>query len=419
MKFKIIAASIFLSLLFSGCGGAKASPSNKTDYKSDSKPQYRSFGPKSHQATFIESSSSSEIMIRVTGMGNSMKEASKDAKLVAVWFALSNGNNPILQTPAEKNSFKAVGYDIYKNSSKYITHSSGIKGKRKNAGKYLLDYVIRVDIASIKSDLIEKGVLKETAELLGDLDLPEIAVVLKSKKDVESNKAVNVISEYLSDRDFEVKHLDGNEAGKMFLKIAQSISNDPVAIELYAKAISSGSDIYITLEVDKSSRDIGGNEVKKASVSAHAYYTASGKEIAATSGYSQERVVSSYSSVIAEATNDAANKLLSQIQKSWKKEAKRGKSYKVIVTTPNNMVRKVEAPLYKALKATCKAKPKQSIGNIFDYILQCKDIANYMDLEMEIKGNYAGPGQVFKEAAKGAFIVLKIANSEEEEIEIE
>jgi len=403
---KRIALSLLTTsiLIFSGCQGTKPKP----------------VVPTSHQVTFIESSSSAEVMLRAKGIGNSIESANIDAQRAAIWFVLFGGDNPLLQTAKERNAFKKVQKEFYKNSMNYISYDSGIKSKQKNNSKYYIEHIYRVNVALLKEDLIEKKVLKETQELLGDdTSLPQIAIVLNSNNSVDKI-AVGTISEYLQDRDFDVEKLTNGSVDKIFLKVAQNISVDPMAAQMYANALSSGSDIYITSSIDKASRYVAGNKVLKASITLSAYYTATNKEIGATTGYSQERVVSSFAPVVAEATNDAINKLTNQINKSWKREAKRGKYYKVIVTTPQNMVREVDTPIYKALKESCKrVRPNKAINNIFDYTLQCKNIDNFKDLEMAIEANYKGPGRVFQDVAKGSFLILKIADSESENIEIE
>ena len=405
--------SLLFVIVFAGCGGTSPSaPASTTP---------RLIEPTSHQVTFIESSSSAEIMVKARGIGSSISSAHTDAQRAAVWFALNGGDNPILQNSQEKQAFATVQNDVFSHSSAYISYESGIKGKQKSAGMYNVDYVFRVNIAMLKEYLISKNIIKETQDLLGDADLPVIAVVATNESDNDFQQGVSVVSEYLQDRDFEVKRLTGGSIDKIFLNIAKNMSSaDPAAVQMYAAALSSGSDIYIKVNVTKGTRKVGLDSVKKASVTLHAYYTATGKEIGATTGYSPERVVSTYSSIVAEATNDAANKLLSQIQKSWKREAKRGKAYRVIVTTPQDMVRKVRNPVYKALKTTCKkVVPNQSISNILDYTLKCKDVSNFQDLEMSIAENYAGPGQVFQDIGKGALLIIKVANSEDDAIEIE
>jgi len=402
MIIKIL--SVIFIITMSGCGGS-------------AKVKKISSIPTSHQVTFIESSSSAEVMVRATGIGRSISSAHKDASRAAIWFVLKGGDTPILQTAQEKKKFLKVEQEIYKNALSYITYDSGIKSKEKNSGKYYLSYVFKVNIALLKEFLVEKKIIKETQELANGLELPQISVISKSKNP-DVIYAQTTLSEYLQDRDFDVTRLSNNGVDKIFLKIAQNISVDPMAAQMYANALSSGSDIYITVHISKSSRKIGVDYVKKASVALKAYYTATNKEIGATTGYSQERVVSSYSSVIAEATNDASNKLLNQIQRSWKREAKKGKAFKVIITT--DMAREVKAPIYKAMKSSCKkVKPNKMINNILDYTLRCKNIENYQDLEMEISKNYNGPAEIFLDAAKGSFLIFKISNSQDDEIEIE
>ena len=398
-----ILLSFALGFLLIGCGGSKPKPAPLL--------------PLSHQVTFIESSSSAEVMLRAQGEGEKLSYAKIDAKKAALWFVLFGGDNPMLQTLEEKDAFKGIEKEFYKRVNSFITYDSGIKSKKKSGEIYYVEHVLRVNVAMLREYLEQKNILKPIEEILDRTPMPTIALMAKGS---EAQIGANVISSYLHDKDFEVLRVDKSSAGKVFFKVAQNISVDPIAAEMYASALSSGSDVYIRINAQTSSRTLASKELKKASVTLYAYYTASAKEIAAVNAYSEERVVSSYDSLIAEAANDGANKLLSQIQKSWKKESKRGKYFKVIATTSEEMVRDVDLPLYKALKKSCESvKPNNFIGNIFDYTLQCKDITNFKELEMNIISHYIGAGEIRSEAAKGSFLILKIANSESDEIEIE
>ena len=56
--------------------------------------------PAIYEASFVESSGTSEVMVKASGVGCSMDEAAKEAKKTAVWFVLESGEQPILKSDA-------------------------------------------------------------------------------------------------------------------------------------------------------------------------------------------------------------------------------------------------------------------------------------------------------------------------------
>ena len=402
---KIIVSSLVVASLFVGCG----------------QPEPEQTQAASHQATFVESQSSAEVMIKATGEGSNMERALRDSELAALWFVLNGGDNPILQSAAERNKFEMYASDINKNSKKYISKMGKIKGKRIEGKTTYVDRIFILNTAMLKEDLVAKGIIKSVDELSDSLGTITVAVLPKEESlwsDTEYQAAVDVVSEYLQDRNFEVTVLKAAKKSNKIVQKAAMLSG--VVDPMYALAMESGSDIYISINLDKSSRTVAGKQVKKASVSMSAYYTATAKQLGASSGYSPERAVSGYMSVTQEATNDAVEKVLGQIQKSWKKEAKRGKYYKVIVTAADGMGKKIDRPMYETLKSTCKrVKRLGASDSVFNYTLQCTKIEDTMQLLSSIEDSYTGAGKVFRTMDSGSLLIVKVAESEDDELIIE
>jgi len=400
---KLLLSTVVAGILLVGCGGGEPKP----------------IAPNSHQATFVESYSSAEITVRARGVGEDVPSASKDAALAAIWFALYGGDNPLLQLPKEKNAFSMVAEDFYKNASKYISYDGGIKSKKIEGDEYKVDKVFRVNVAMLKSDLAAQGIIKSVDVMADDAMLPVIAVVPKDPSMVNDpayDILMSAISEYLQDRDYEVKVINPNSKTNKLIKSALALSGnfDPMT----AAAVEIGSDIYLQVSLEKTSRKIGGQRAQKASVSIKAFYTATGKQVGASTGFSEERVVSSFGALAQEGANDAANKVLDQIKKSWKKEIKRGKPFRVIAST--NLGSSVDDALNDALRETCKQVRRNAAGKTsFDFTLNCKGVQDAYELNKKIKANYKGKGQVFKELDAGSMLIIKIANSADDEIVIE
>lgn len=406
---KIITTAFVAAALFVGCG--------------ETQPPVAAgpIAPKSHQATLIESQSSAEVLVRATGIGADVNAAMNDSKMAALWFVLYGGNNPMLQTMKEKEIFTLYNDETFKNIDKYIAYESAPKSKKRIGGALYIDRIFRINTQMLRADLISKNIIQSAQTLSDDLGSVTIAVLPKEKSlwsDTQYQAAVDVVSEYLQDRNFEVIVVKASQKSKKIIQKAAALSG--VVDPMYALAMQTGADIYISINLDKSSRVVAGQEVKKASVTMSAYYTATAKQVGASTGYSPERLVSSYTSITQEATNDAAEKVLSQIVKSWKQEQKRGKYYKVVVTTTDALGASVDRPIYKALKSSCtRVKRNGASATMFDYTLQCQGVDDTMALLDKIENAYGGAGKIFRSMDSGNLLVLKVANSADEEIEIE
>ena len=103
-KFLVFMLVLALSLV--GC-------SNKCDFKKQQTPAL-------YEASFVESSGTGEMMIKVTGIGCSVEEALEEAKKTAVWFVLEGGDKPILKTQAEKTRAYGLELQMYADPVKYI-----------------------------------------------------------------------------------------------------------------------------------------------------------------------------------------------------------------------------------------------------------------------------------------------------------
>lgn len=74
--------------------------------------------PQSRQASFVESYSPAEWMIRAAGIGEGKKKrqeanALNDARKSAVYFCLYMGSDPILTTDEEKKRFAPIEEDFF------------------------------------------------------------------------------------------------------------------------------------------------------------------------------------------------------------------------------------------------------------------------------------------------------------------
>ncbi len=369
--------------------------------------------PVSKQASFVESTSTGESLIRATGKGCTFEEATQDAKKAAIWYVLYAGDRPILKTPSQKQKAEPIVKEIFKNPDQYIRWQSDVKSKRKENSFILLTYLFKIDVNSLKEKLQEAGVIESTEELAEKIGLPTIAVFSKNNSS-EALTAITTFQEYLEDRDFEVfVKSQGSKINNIIKKVAVLEGKvDP----MYQMALQFGSDIYINVDVRVTKRTQYGKPFYKAVVMAKAYETATGKLIAASTGYSPEREVSLPDAVVQEAANDAVDKITFQIKKSWIKEAKKGKPFKIVVLTTEQMAPKVDTAFYMILKRFSKYPIKRlaSGSSMMSYIAYIKGVPNAFELYIKLKEYYQGPGKIEKVLDAGSFLIVKIGEGENE-----
>ena len=369
--------------------------------------------PLSKQASFVESTTTGESMIRATGKGCTFEQATKDAKKAAIWYVLYAGDRPILKTPEEKRKAESVVKEILQNPDQYIRWQSDVKSKRKEGNFILLTYLFKVDVNGLTEKLQEAGVIESTEDIAEEIGLPTIAVLSRDDSS-EALVAITTLQEYLQDRDFEVYV---KEQGTKINNIVKKIATlEGKADPMYAMALQFGSDIYVDVSVKVNQRYKYGHPFYKAIVNVKAYETATGKLVGASTGYSVEREVSSPEVVVQEAANDVADKITSQIKKEWVKEAKKGKPFKLVVFTTEGIAPKVDEAIYMALRKLSKRPVKRlaSGNSMMSYIAYIKDVPNAFELYMKLKDYYNGPGKVEKVLDAGSFLVIKVGDGSSE-----
>ncbi|HNW15271.1 MAG TPA: DUF6175 family protein [bacterium] len=404
MKRMLVSLTVVISMLFASCGSAPVCNAN-------TQPT-----PASYEASFVESSGTGEMMIKATGLGCTMEEATNEAKKTAIWFVLEGGDKPILKSPAEKTKAVGLAQQMYANNAKYIRYQSEIKGKTKQGDKTKLTYLFKVDVAMITEELVASEIISSSEDIGEKIGMPTISVFADKGGDY-AKTAVVVIQEYFTDNSFEVYKADqGDKVNNLVSKIStlEGADTDP----MHDMALSLGSDIYAKINYSGGAGSMG---TAKASVVVEVYETASGKMLGSTTGYSAERRVTDPNALVQEATNDASSKILSQIKKEWMEMVKKGKPFKVTVLSNSNDGPAVDEAIYGALKNMSPRPIKRQGGgkSTFSYIAYIKDVPNAYELFMNIKNNYSGPGKLEKVSDTGSFLVFKATSTGNIELTIE
>ena len=401
MKKFLAVLTIAATVFGFGCGGKKCVFNSQTT-------------PAIYEATFVESSNSGEVMVKASGIGCSIEQATEEAKKTAIWFVLEGGDKPILKNQNEKLKAAGLEAQMYANTAKYIRWTSDIKSKTKDGGKTKLTYLFKVDAAMLTQELAAAEIITTEDELGEQLGLPTISVFADKGGD-SAKIAVTVLQEYLQDNSYEVyKQAQSDKVNSLVSKLSarEGGETDPQ----HDLALSLGTDIYAKVSMLSQNGSVG----TKATVTIEVYETASGKMLGSTTGYSAERRADP-NALVQEAVNDASMKVLSQIKKEWMEMSKKGKPFKVTVLASAANGSAVDEAVYGSLKALSQRPIKRQAGgkSTFSYIIYIKDIPNAYELFQAVKKSYNGPGALEKVSDSGSFLVFKAAGDGEIELTIE
>ena len=390
------------------------------------------------EATFVESYSPSEWMIRAAGIGGGKKKlreknALEDARKSAVYFVLYMGTDPLFTSSEEKQRFAPIEQDFFdiSNIRKYIAWEAEEYSQRvKTAdGKQLkIEKVFRVNVGLLKEDLISRGVLMATADLVAEIGLPQILVipeVPKGRNPMEAlqqrpelKQAARSIESYLTARRYEVivpEQQDFlNNYGET-LRLVEGASDDLS----YKIALAIGSDVYITFTVSIDKRYVGSSEVKKASVSVRAFETTTARLLGTETGYSYERPAAD-EIVTEEAIHDAVDKVLSRVNAYWKEDLQRGVQYKIIFSITGSFDRDQIEDIQFALADVIEDFTNRSKENVvtrqtMDYLVWARpdEYGKARDLYQEIRKGFAAEysgAQVRQQQLNRKLLLLEVTN---------
>ena len=229
----------------------------------------------------IESTNPEEWMVRATGGGATTEMALADAKRAVVWYVLFGGRTRMLQTADDQNAVMAYEHEVFENAPSFITYESGIKGKRAEGGKTYLtkNYRVRVDL--IRGFLESRNVIASQEEINDKLDLPIVMITKPTNGDEAF--AATVMGDYFQSRGFEVNVVDNTEKTNAMVDSVLALEGevDPA----FSLAMSLGADVLV--KVDAFGEEAKGKFVtgQQGSVSVKAYYSTTGRQLAAATGF--------------------------------------------------------------------------------------------------------------------------------------
>ncbi len=397
--------------------------------------------PNSRQATLLENTSPSEVMVRATGIGIGKKKgifdkvtaqelnkkAELDAEKAAIWFLLMGSNEPLLQTDQEKGKFTEIQQDFFKkdNIEKFIVWEAQYFENRIKLEEHKLKIVkdYKINSSLLREALVNRNILQERSRIQAKVGLPSIMVFPAQKGDtppfelLQNNSdykiGAQVIQSYLTARQYEV--ILPEQQQQMQEQVAAQFALSGTAEDYsYLLALSIGSDVYITYNISISSRKVGSTTVKKATVGCQAYETTTSRLLGTETGYSEERRAPD-KVLIEEAMHGAVNSVLGKINAYWKNDIQQGLQYKIKVkvnqvysTDESEEIMFALADIYENISENMK---EEGFG---DYTY---DVRLWIDpdkfdsatgIYREIKTNYKGPGDVERVTLTGKLILLKI-----------
>lgn len=416
-RYKLVVSILFCVYLL-GCA-AKAPPPPLTNV------------PASKEGAIEDYTNPSEILVYASGIGTDTDSALLDARRAAVYVILSGGTDPLLQTLEEKNKFKLLQESFF--SAPQIRNfisweASMIKDRvRIEGGKLKIRKHFKVNRDLVRDWLIERGVLKERADIV---EIPIMMMVIpevqKGKDPVQAmnsdsnlRHAAAVIKSYLTARQHDVQVPEQ-------LEVIQQISDAQVALKgmeedySYQLALAIASDVYITYEININTRTVGGTTVRKATTVVKAFETTTARLLGEETGYSKERPSMS-SVVIEEAIHSAIDKILSRIDAYWKKDLKRGIQYKLILRIEgafDEVQREdIAFAIYDLLKEFCNiTKEVIATATTLDYLVwaksekysQSRDL--YRDLRRSFPKEFKG-GKIGSININRKLLLLKITEA--------
>ncbi len=385
--------------------------------------------PRSREATLIEATSPSEVLVRATGIGYWEKGMSKyknmdnfltnaaenDARKAALYFVLYGGSDPMLKTDAQRAAFSKIEDSFFSldNIRKFIAWEgteflSRVKKPIKKKKEYELhiEKAFKINVRMLEEELVKQGALTARTELAEAVGLPFIMVVPAVKKGqnpidvLKSNAnlshAAKVIESHLTAAQYDVvvpeQQVEVNE-----LVSAQQMLSGVEEDYSYQLALSVGSDVYISYEVNIDKDEYN---TKKAIANVRAYETTTARLLGAETGYSPTAAVAEMV-LIENAVNDAIDKVLSRINAYWNEDISRGIQYKLIVSISDDFdkdeAEEISFIFLDILDSVTKGKNyKENIvtKGTLDYLLWCdpaeydKSTKLYRDIKKAFKDEF-------------------------------
>ena len=283
----------------------------------------KSVRPTSYQAEVIESLDGDRVRVSAVGIAKNSQAAILDGYRAAVYRV----SQDLVQSQEERIAFEGVMDEVFERANQYVERYT-ITGRRvEPRADVKLDLDLVVNRSRLNDDLVALGVLRSQRDLMTELRNPSMVVLPEAKIAEQSWQrfATDRVTSYLTSRRFEV--LDAGQIQQVDAMTRQSraaagLSEDPQA----AIALQIGGDVYVVFDVNLSRGTAGGTGTVKASASVRAFETTTSRAVGSATGFSREYAATAGSDerAIAEALNDAIDRVLVNVMDYWKDDAIKG-----------------------------------------------------------------------------------------------
>jgi hypothetical protein len=395
--------------------------------------------PRACQATLLESTSPTTVMVRATGIGIGKRghkpksaeldrSANLDARRTAIWYVLLGGTDPLLQTDTEKQAFEKIQENFYRedNIRNFIAWEADYYDKRikiDNGMGLKIEKTFKINKGLLQETLVQQAVMTKTTAIAEVLGLPTIMVIPEAPKDIAPlellktdpniKKGAEVIESYLTARKYTAIVPEQQQVLQELISTQYALGGAEEDYS-YLLALSIGSDVYITYNITIESRTIGSSTVKKGIVGCRAFETTTGRLLGTETGYSPERAAPD-AVLIEEAMNDAADKVLSRISAYWKADTKQGVQYKLIVSVSNTYdTDEAEEIIFQVndiLKGMSNMLKENAVSDYsYDVLMWVNPdkYASASDIYRAIKNLYKGNGSVKRTSISRKLILLAV-----------
>jgi hypothetical protein len=410
MYKKIITLSSFwyILVIFIGCLAPSSQPIKKVYTKCKTSSQ------------FIESHGSDEILLRAVGKGKKVIDVKLSAMQDALCFVLTKGSKPILALPQEREKFSKIADSIYNNINLYASIKGGAKSRQEEDGLFLFEYIVAVQITTLRQDLVKKNVIANLKSINKKLGNQSFTVISQGKNKYD-NISIGAMNDYLTNRKFKTirytkpdkRDLEKIKAILVTIYDGEKDFINNGKLDKIASMLNAKADVYITLKTTIHNSIQSGVKVKKATVRLDAYEVSTDELIAGYTGHSPTRA-SNIDTLLQEATNDAANEVTKGVQIKWQDYIKDGKPFRILlVAVGMDDFTSIESSFYDALDTISENVDEKGKGVVgADYVIKVKNIAKGRKLFKKISKAYRGAGNLYREQSTNNFLLIKIAESD-------
>jgi hypothetical protein len=395
--------------------------------------------PQSRQASFVESYSPTEWMVKAAGFGTGKKKlresnALNDARRSAVYFCLYMATDPLLSSQEDRSRFAPFEEDFFalENVNKYIAWEAeeySLRVKTADGKGLKIERYFRINVGLLEQDLIAKGVLMARRDLTAELGMPLIVVIpevgpgedpltaMNAKPELK--QAARSIESYLTARGYDVIVPEQQKFLIDYGDMMRQVTGGPEDLS-YKIALSIGSDVYITYSVSLEEDYVGSTQNYKSSVAVRAFETTTARLLGSETGYSPERPAA-IEAVTEEAIHDAVEKVLARINAYWQEDLQRGVQYRIIFDIKGDFDRVRLEAIQDALADVLASLVVQSKEDIttdqtVSYLVWAKpaQYGNARDLYRDLREEFAAKvsgAAIEREQFNRKLLLLRIINS--------